>query len=114
MPLTFIETGSLPRQPSSGQGETTEILNEALCGAKNGRGILRWLKPGEQFSPDACARHQLVYLMEGAGTITLDGKTYEVAKGAGVYLGPDETASIAADRGAGLKLFHLVVPQLPK
>ena len=114
MSLTFIETAKLPRQPSTGQGEVTDILSEALCGAKNGRGVLRWLKPGERFSPDASDRHQLVYLMEGKGTIKLEGKTYDVAKGAGVYLGPAETATIAADRGAEMKLFHLMVPTLPK
>ncbi len=114
MPLTFIETATLHRQPSTGQGEVTDILSEALCGAKNGRGMLRWLKPGERFSPEAGERHQLIYLMEGKGTITLDGKTYDVAKGAGVYLGPTETATITVDHGAELKLFHLVVPKLPK
>lgn len=113
MPLTFIQTATLPRQPSSGQGEVTEILSEALCGAKNGRGVLRWLKSGERFSPDKGDRHQLVYLMDGKGTIELDGKTYDVAKGAGIYLGPAETATIAANKGAELKLFHLVVPQQP-
>jgi len=54
-------------------------------------------------------RHQLVYLMSGKGTITLDGKSYDVAKGAGIYLGPAETATIAANQGAELKLFHLMV-----
>jgi quercetin dioxygenase-like cupin family protein len=112
MPLTFIETATLPRKPSSGQGEATEILSEALCGARNGRGTLRWLQPGETFSPDAGDRHQLVYLMDGKGTIRLDGKAYDVGKGAGIYLGPAETATIAADQGAELKLFHLVVPKM--
>lgn len=114
MPLTFIDTAALPRQPSSGQGEVTEILNEALCGAKNGQGSLRWLKAGEVFSPATGDRHQLVYLMDGAGTIRLDEKTYDVTKGAGIYLGPKETATITASRGTDLKLFHLVVPSMPK
>jgi len=114
MPLTFIETAKLPRKPSTGQGEVTEILNEALCGAKNGRGVLRWLKPGEAFSPEAGDRHQLVYLMAGKGTITLDGKAYDVARGAGIYLGPAETATIEANQGAEMKLFHLMVPKAQK
>ncbi len=38
--------------------------------------------------------------MEGNGTIRLEGKDYEVGKGAGVYLGPKETASIAAKAGS--------------
>ena len=114
MPLTFIETARLPRKPSTGQGEVTEILNEALCGAKNGRGVLRWLKPGEAFSPDAGDRHHLVYLMAGKGTITLDGKAYDVARGAGIYLGPAETATIEANQGAEMKLFHLMVPKAQK
>jgi hypothetical protein len=52
--------------------------------------------------------------MEGKGKIRLDGKDYEVAKGNGVYLGPSETATIQAASGASLKLFHLVVPQIPR
>jgi quercetin dioxygenase-like cupin family protein len=114
MPLTFIDTAALPRQPSTGQGEVTEILSEALCGARNGRGSLRWLKAGETFSPASGDRHQLLYLMDGAGTIRLDDATYDVTKGAGIYLGPEETATIAASRGAEMKLFHLVVPRMPK
>jgi mannose-6-phosphate isomerase-like protein (cupin superfamily) len=44
--------------------------------------------------------------------ITLDGKDYEVGKGAGVYLGPSESASVRHAGAAPLKLFHLVVPKL--
>lgn len=114
MPLTFIDTAALPRQASTGQGEVTEILNETLCGARNGQGSLRWLKAGEAFSPAAGDRHQLLYLMAGTGTIQLDDKTYDAAKGAGIYLGPSETATITASPGTELKLFHLVVPRAPK
>ena len=32
--------------------------------------------------------------MEGSGRIRLDNKDYEVSKGAGVYLGPSESATI--------------------
>ena len=35
-------------------------------------------------------------------------------KGGGIYLGPSESATIQAASGASLKLFHLVVPQIPK
>ena len=59
-------------------------------------------------------RHQLIYLMEGKGRVRLDGKDYDVEKGAGIYLGPTETAAISAANGASLKLFHLVVPHIPK
>jgi hypothetical protein len=52
--------------------------------------------------------------MEGQGTISLENKDYPVTKGAGVYLGPSETATIQAAAGASLKLFHLIVPQIPK
>jgi hypothetical protein len=51
--------------------------------------------------------------MEGNGRITLNGKDYDVSKGAGAYLRPSETAAIAAANGM-LKLFVLVVPQIPK
>ena len=40
-------------------------------------------------------------------------KNYDVSKGAGVYLGPSESATIQAADGGSLKLFHLVVPRIP-
>lgn len=111
--LTFINTNELPRVKTA-QGELTEILNQQLAGAKNVLGMLRWLASGQTFTPEAVNKHQLIYLMEGKGRIRLDGKDYDVAKGAGVYLGPSESASIQAAEGASLKLFHLVVPQIPR
>jgi quercetin dioxygenase-like cupin family protein len=114
MPNTlFIDTNKLPRKQTP-QGELTEILNNELAGAKNVFGVLRWLKSGEKFSADASDKHQLIYLMEGEGSITLEKKEHDVKKGMGVYLGPSETAVIQAAPGAVLKLFHLVVPQIPK
>ncbi len=109
---TFIDTGKLPRVKTP-QGEVTEILNQDLVGAKNVLGTLRWLKPGEKFTASPAGKHQLIYLMEGTGRINLDAKDYDVSKGAGVYLGPSESATIQA-QGQSLKLFHLVVPQIPK
>ena len=86
-----------------------------LVGAKNVLGTLRWLQSGETFQPEITPdKHQLIYLMEGKGTINLDNKDYEVPSGAGVYLGPSETATIRATDGASAKLFHLVVPQIPR
>ena len=110
--LTFIDTNKLPRVHTA-QGDVTEILNEALVGAKNVHGELHWLKPGEKFEAAALGKHQLIYLMDGAGTIRLDNKDYEVSKGAGVYLGPSESATIQPGTGASLKLFHLIVPKIP-
>jgi len=114
MPLTFIDTNRLPKQSSTGHGETVEVLNAALCGAKNVHGSVRTLKSGETFAPEEIARHQLIYLMDGKGRIRLNSRDYDVEKGAGVYLGPAETATISAAPGASLKLFHLIVPQIPK
>lgn len=111
--LTFIDTNTLPRVKTP-QGELTEVLNNSLVGAKNVLGMLRWLEPGQTFQTETTNKHQLVYLMEGKGKIRLDNKDYEVGKGNGVYLGPSETATIQAAPGASLKLFHLVVPQIPK
>jgi mannose-6-phosphate isomerase-like protein (cupin superfamily) len=110
--LTFIDTNKLPRKETAA-GEVTEVLNSDLCGAKNVVAALRWLKPGEHFKAEASDRHQLLYLMEGQGTIRLDDKDYDVSKGAGVYLGPSESATIRPATTASLKLFHLVVPRIP-
>ena len=110
---TFIDTNKLPRVKTP-QGEVTEVLNQQLVGAKNVHGELRWLKSGEKFHAPAAGRHQLIYLMDGKARINLEGKDYDVAKGAGVYLGPSESATILASEGASAKLFHLVVPQIPR
>jgi glyoxylate utilization-related uncharacterized protein len=114
MPKTlFIDTNKLPRVKMP-QGEATEILNAQLTGAKNVLGTLRWLKSGEKFQAAASDKHQLIYLMEGKGSIQLEGKNHDVTKGMGVYLGPSETATIQAAAGALVKMFHVVVPQIPK
>jgi hypothetical protein len=110
---TFINTNELPRVKGP-QGEVTEILNGPLVGAKNVLGALRWLGPGEEFTAEVLDKHQLIYLMEGNGTIRLENKDYEVTRGAGVYLGPAESACLKAAEGASMKLFHLVVPRIPK
>jgi hypothetical protein len=110
--LTFIDTNKLPRNKTV-EGEVTEVLNRELCGAKNVVAALRWLKSGEKFKAVASDKHQLLYLMEGSGNILLDDKNYEVSKGAGVYLGPLESATLQPSSGASLKLLHLVVPKIP-
>jgi glyoxylate utilization-related uncharacterized protein len=115
MPNTFIDTNKLARTKVSGAGEYTEVLNKALCGAKNVVGALRWLGLGDEHVVTSDANtHQLIYLMDGDGTITLNTKDHPVSKGAGIYLGPTESARIAPAGSKPLKLFHLVVPGIPK
>lgn len=109
----FIDTNALPRVKTP-EGEATEILNQALCGAKNVLGTLRWLKPGESYTAPSEGKHQLIYLMDGKGSIRLDDKDYDVGKGAGVYLGPTESATIRAAEGNSVKVFHLEVPPIPR
>lgn len=110
MTTTFIDTNKIPRAKIAGAGEFAEILNKDLCGAKDVLGILRWLHDGESWDARCDANsHQLIYLMEGEGTITLSGREHRVAKGAGVYLGPSEAATIKATGSAPLKLLHLTV-----
>jgi mannose-6-phosphate isomerase-like protein (cupin superfamily) len=88
-------------------------LNSQLCGAKNVVASLRWLNPGEQLDVRSDQNtHQLVYLMQGEATITMDSKDHSVRKGAGVYVGPSESVAIKQTGTAALKLFHLVVPHL--
>lgn len=111
--LTFIDTNKLP-QKKTAEGDVTEVLNRDLCGAKNVVAALRWLKSGEKFKAEASSKHQLLYLMEGNGSIRFDNKDYQVSKGAGVYLNPSETATIQASVGGSVKLFHLVVPKIPE
>jgi hypothetical protein len=109
---TFIDTAAQPRSKvPGGQGEVAEIVNKALCGAVDVKGLLRWLKPGERFEAQGLNdTHQLIYLMEGNGVINLENKDHKVIKGAGVYLGPNEKATISQSGSGTLKLLHLVVP----
>lgn len=105
----FIDTNELPRERTPGGGEMTEILNDRLAGAKNVVGTLRWLEAGDRFEAAALDRHQLLYLMDGEGDLTIEGRTHQVKKGMGVYLGPSESASVAARPGQRVKIFHLAV-----
>jgi glyoxylate utilization-related uncharacterized protein len=112
MPNTYIDTNTLPHTKTPGAGEHVEVLNNALCGAKNVVGTLRWLGSGEKYDAACDAKtNQLLYLMEGEGTITLNGKDHQVGKGHGLYLGPSESARIAQRGSAPLKVFQLVVPK---
>ena len=115
METTFIDTNQCPRvKLGEAQGEFAEIVNKELCGAENVVGILRWLHGGERFDTESLENtHQLVYLIEGDGVITLKDKDYEVIQGAGIYLQPREIVSIRPAGGHTLKLFHLLVPKLP-
>jgi glyoxylate utilization-related uncharacterized protein len=112
MANTYIDTNTLPHTKIAGSGEYVEVLNNALCGARNVVGSLRWLQAGEKYDAVSDAKtNQLLYLMEGEATIALDGKDHQVAKGNGIYLGPNEKARISHRGSAPLKLFHLVVPK---
>jgi len=113
MPTTFIDTNRIaPVALTDGQGRYAEILNRDLCDAHNVVGSLRWLESGERITASCDAdTHQVVYLMDGSGVIRLNGSDYEVGKGAGVYLGPGESAQLSQTGTAPLKLFHLVVPK---
>ena len=113
MSLTFIDTNKIPQTKVPGSGEFAEILNKKLCGAENVVGSLRWLRQGEKLEVRSDKdTHQLVYLMQGEATITLDSKDHGVRKGCGVYLGPSESVTIKQAGIAPLKLFHLTVPRL--
>ena len=113
---TFIDTNQCRRvKAADGQGEVAEIVNKELCSAENVVGMVRWLGQGDRFDAVPLENtHQLIYLMAGSGVITLESKDYDVSKGAGIYLGPDETASIRQAGTQPLKLLHLVVPKLPE
>src|SRR6516162_1884289 len=50
-------TNALPKKPVPGQGEVTEVLNQALCGAKNVLGSLRWLQAADTFKAAAADKH---------------------------------------------------------
>ena len=112
MATTFIDTNKCPRQTlSEASGQVAEVLNAELCGARDVLGMLRWLDRGETFDANPLPNsHQLLYLMEGDGVIRLEGKEYQVEKGAGVYLGPGEGASLSHAGSDPLKAFHLIVP----
>ena len=111
--LTFIDTNRLGRE-NTASGEMTEVLNQHLCGAENVVGALRWLDSRRQFETEPLDKHQLIYVMDGKGQIRLNDQIYEVAKGAGVYLGPFETAVLKAKDHEQMKLFHLVVARVPE
>ncbi len=113
MATTFIKTGNCLRKAVPGAGETAEVLNEALCGAKNVLAKLHWLNGGDKLQTTGeAATHHLIYVMDGEGVITLNGKDYPMKKGAGVYFGQNETTVVRPAGQGPIKLFHLAVPQV--
>jgi glyoxylate utilization-related uncharacterized protein len=112
MANTYIDTNKIPRTKIAGAGDVSEILNDHLAGAKNVVAKLHWLNRGDALQAGEANVHHLVYLMDGEATIDLNGANHRVGKGAGVYLGPSETARITHAGSEPLKLFHLTVPQL--
>jgi glyoxylate utilization-related uncharacterized protein len=111
MANTYIDTNRIPRSTIAGAGEVAEILNSQLAGAKNVVATLHWLNRGDHLDAGEPGFHHLVYLMEGEATIALNGGDHRVGKGAGVYLGPSETARISHAGTSPLKLFHVTVPR---
>ncbi len=112
MSATFIDTNQCARSTlSDGNGDVANIIDRDLCGAEDVSGKLRWLAEGQRFDAESLAdTHQLIYMIEGDRVIELDGESYPVKQGAGVYLGPTETAGISHKGSVPLKLLHLVVP----
>ncbi len=112
MPTTLIRTADCERTTlDQDRGDVAEIINNELCGAQDVTGLLRWLEEGNQYGAESNAgAHQLLYLIEGDGAIELEGKSYDVTQGAGVYLGPSETATITQKGATPTKLLHLIVP----
>jgi glyoxylate utilization-related uncharacterized protein len=112
MANTYIDTNTIPRTRIAGAGEMSEILNGQLAGARNVVATLHWLNRGDRLDAGEPNVHHLVYVMEGEATIDLNGADHRVGKGAGVYLGPSETARVSHAGSSPLKLFHLRVPRL--
>jgi glyoxylate utilization-related uncharacterized protein len=112
MANTYIDSNRIPRSTTAGVGDVAEILNNQLAGAKNVVAKLRWLDRGDALDAGEPGFHHLVYLMEGEASIALNGASHTVGKGAGVYLGPSETARISHAGSAPLKLFHVTVPRM--
>jgi glyoxylate utilization-related uncharacterized protein len=108
--LTYIDTDECRKIKLPGrQGTVAEIVSRDICGAKNVIGLLRWLGHGESFEAGVLEdKHQLIYVIEGEGVVTLTAKEYSISKGDGVYLAPTESAGIRHTTGR-LELFHLVV-----
>jgi glyoxylate utilization-related uncharacterized protein len=112
MANTYIDTNRIPRTTVADAGEVAEILNDRLAGAKNVVAKLHWLNRGDRFDAGDPAAHHLVYVMDGEADITLNGEDHRVGKGAGIYLGPSETARLSHVGSGQSKLFHLIVPKL--
>jgi glyoxylate utilization-related uncharacterized protein len=112
MASTLIHTAECIRTKlDDNRGDVAEIINNELCGAKDVTSSLRWLEDGQHFDTASLpGTHQLIYLIEGNGKITLEGKDYALNKGAGVYLGPMETAAISQRGGIPTKFLHIIVP----
>ena len=97
----YAQTGTLPKwfeaeaQTATGsdggnEGEPTQDAPKADHCPRQPR-VEPWdphpacMPTGETFEPESVDRHQLIYLMDGKGSIRLDAKSYDVERGAGVF-----------------------------
>ena len=64
MANTYIDTNKLPHTKTP-EGEYVEVLNNALCGAKNVVGTLRWVKAGRTLRRRERRAHQSARLPDG-------------------------------------------------
>lgn len=93
------------------RGSAREIMNRVLCGAETGVATIRTLSAGQATDLDPLpTSKQLVYIIEGAATVSLNGTNYPVGPGAGLYLEENEGAALAQDGEPDLVALHLVVP----
>ena len=107
--LTFDRYEQPPAQKDS--GGRSHRHKPGLVRRENVVAALRWSNPESNSTAEASDKHQLLYLMEGQGSIRLDDKDYDVSKGAGVYL--VKSATIRPVTSASLKVLHLVASQIP-
>jgi mannose-6-phosphate isomerase-like protein (cupin superfamily) len=115
----IFQEDKLPKLVSVVPGrERTFFVNKELTQIDDMlAGIMHYVKGGS--SPYHLHKNceHFYFIMQGHGTVESEEGARdvgpEVSNGAGIYLGPSESATIQPSAGASLKLLHLVVPKIP-
>ena len=111
--LTIINSNTAESRRVESGTETT-LCSPGLCGSKNLTVYKRTIFAGRQFNLQAVNDYHLVYVMRSSakGFVHFKNETHDAEEGAGVLLGPSETARFQASE-SNLELLHMVAPKPP-
>src|SRR2546422_9217216 len=111
--LTIINSNTAEARRVESGTEVT-LCSPGFCGSKNLTVYKRTIFAGRRLDVLAANEYHLVYVIATPtkGIIRFNNQLHDAEEGAGVLLGPSESARFEAS-GSNLELLHMIVPKPP-